>query len=247
MKNSDSSLNELDIALRGIEQTLAEYETSRNRIIGQTEAVLADDHQTNGSLEALRLRLDAKEEQLRALQRELRQRDERILQLERLCMASDGSLDAARNKRLAAMGLVLESVSEPGVTHRITRTTTTIGRASGNDLVLKTISASRYHARLVVATDSTYLIDLNSTNGCSVNGERISRHMIVDGDIIAIGDAEFRFGVGVPLSATEDRSMDETHVMLDNSVIFVPAKAPKAGAARDLSHDLAIQDDVKKK
>jgi len=231
MKTSDFQMNDLDVVLRDAEQTLAE--TSRNPIVAQPAATLADNQQPAENVEALRQRLDAKEEQLRALQRELRQRDERIAQLERLCTQGDEMLDAARSGRLAAMGLVLESLSEPGVTHRIKRITTTIGRADNNDIVLKTNSASRYHARLVVATDSTYLIDLNSSNGCKVNSERVSRQMIVNGDVIAIGDAEFRFSVGVPLSAAEDRSMDETQVLLEDSVIFIPAPAVKTDVPRD--------------
>jgi hypothetical protein len=233
MKDSDAHIVDLDAALQEGDTNLADRETSLNPAINETEAARANHPQATGSLEALRLRLDAKEAQLRALQKELRLRDERIAQLERICAEHDGTLDADPNRRLAAMGLVLESANEPRVVHRINRITTTIGRATDNDIVLDTHSVSRYHARIVVASDSTYLIDLQSTNGCSVNGERVSRQMISHGDVVVIGDIEFRFAVGVPLSASEDRSMDETQALLDESIVFSPVPTVKADASRN--------------
>jgi pSer/pThr/pTyr-binding forkhead associated (FHA) protein len=35
--------------------------------------------------------------------------------------------------------------------------------------------------------------DLNSTNGVLVNGRRISRQPLNDGDMLTIGEAQFRF------------------------------------------------------
>jgi len=177
--------------------------------------------------------LAERETQLSALRELLRARDERIAALERLCAADRNALNAINEKvdlqgltsqseRLAAMGLVLASLDEPAMVHRISKLTTTIGRDAGNDLAINSNSVSRYHARIVVASDSTYLINLESANGCSVNGQRISRQIIADGDVIAIGEVKFRFAVGVAQSESEVRSMDET-TFLDDSVLFSPA------------------------
>lgn len=227
MNDSDLRGNDLDVALQEAGQDRSDCETSLNPVINQTEAARMDDHQPTEGLRALRQRLDAKEEQLRALQRELRLRDERIAQLERLYERESDTFSGARNEPVVAMGLVLESLHESGVVHRISRITTAIGRGGSNDIVLDTGSVSRYHARIVVASDSVYLIDLQSTNGCAVNGERISRQMINNGDVVAIGDAKFKFATGVPLSEVEDRWMDETQALLDESIVFtrVPPKA----------------------
>jgi pSer/pThr/pTyr-binding forkhead associated (FHA) protein len=128
------------------------------------------------------------------------------------------------------MGLVLESANDPSVKFRISRVTTTIGRAANNDIVLNFTSVSRLHARLVVASDSIYLIDVQSSNGCEVNGERISRQMLNNGDVVTIGDLKFKFATGVPLSELEDRSMDETQALLDESIVFTRVPTPKAAA-----------------
>lgn len=54
-------------------------------------------------------------------------------------------------------------------------------------------SISRHHA-LLVARDGKYQIsDLNSVTGTYVNNFQISSREIIDGDIIKLGDVEFKF------------------------------------------------------
>lgn len=228
MNKNDSLGNDLDAALQEDVNNISLSETSTNSVLTQVETAAVDQEKTE-SLSVLCQRLDAKEKQLRALQRELQLRNERISQLERLYEREQDTHNGARSEPVVSMGLVLESLNESGVVHRISRVTTTIGRAGGNDIVLDTGSVSRYHSRIVVASDSVYLIDLQSTNGCAVNGERISRQMINNGDVVAIGDAKFKFATGVPLSEVEGRWMDETQALLDESIVFTRVP-PKAGA-----------------
>ncbi len=246
MKKDDPRNNELTVALEKAEQKLAEREALITAAIGQTEAARAQYEQANERADALRRQLDAKEEQVNAMQQALRLRDARIAQLEELCTENDNTLNAINqevrhqnlanpNGRLAAMGMVLDSLDEPGVRHRITKATTTLGRATGNDIAINSTSVSRYHSRIVVAADGVYLIDLHSTNGCSVNGQRISRQMIRDSDVVAIGSVKFRLAASVPLGELEDRSMDETHALLDDSVIFT--SAPKSRSKSNSEHE----------
>jgi pSer/pThr/pTyr-binding forkhead associated (FHA) protein len=187
--------------------------------------------------------LAERETQLSALQELLRARDERVATLERLCAENRNSLIAinenvdlqglnSQSGRLAAMGLVLASLDEPSKFHRISKVTTTIGRDAGNDFTINSNSVSRYHARIVVVSDSTYLINLESANGCSVNGQRISRQILAGGDVIVIGDVKFRFDTGVAQSESEVRSMDET-TFLDDSVLFSLAPTAKADSVRE--------------
>ncbi len=70
---------------------------------------------------------------------------------------------------------------------------TTIGRMPDNDIQLDTTNVSRHHAVLLASADHCIVEDLNSTNGVLVNGERIGRQVLHDGDILAVGKAEFRF------------------------------------------------------
>lgn len=75
-----------------------------------------------------------------------------------------------------------------GLVHRLRPGETTIGRHPDADLFLRDEGVSRYHARVVCAPDgSAELCDLGSTNGTFVNGRRIDRQALRDGDRIQVG------------------------------------------------------------
>jgi diguanylate cyclase (GGDEF)-like protein len=65
---------------------------------------------------------------------------------------------------------------------------TVIGRGSEADVRLIEDKMSRKHCRLVVEGGVTYVEDLESRNGTYVNGARISRHKLIDGDKIQVGE-----------------------------------------------------------
>ena len=54
---------------------------------------------------------------------------------------------------------------------------------------------SRHHAVILAERTHTIIEDLNSTNGVIVNGRRVLRQSLKDGDIVLIGKAPFRFAV----------------------------------------------------
>jgi uncharacterized protein (TIGR02996 family) len=65
----------------------------------------------------------------------------------------------------------------------------TIGRVTGNDVVLPHGSVSRRHARIVIKDEKFILVDLRSTNGTSVNGRRLTSPLVItEHDLISIGE-----------------------------------------------------------
>jgi Domain of unknown function (DUF4388)/FHA domain len=62
-----------------------------------------------------------------------------------------------------------------------------IGRSSELDMVLIEDMVSRKHAKLTVAPGGITIADLGSTNGTFVNGEKIGRAQLKEGDRILIG------------------------------------------------------------
>jgi chromosome segregation ATPase len=78
------------------------------------------------------------------------------------------------------------------VTHTLARRTR-IGRAAGCELQIDSTSVSRHHAMVLVGARDAIIEDLNSTNGVIVNGRKITRHLLSDGDAITIGEIQFRY------------------------------------------------------
>ena len=62
-----------------------------------------------------------------------------------------------------------------------------VGRADDSTLVLTDDFASSRHARLTNRAGQWYVEDLGSTNGTLVNGRRVARQPLSDGDVIRIG------------------------------------------------------------
>ncbi len=81
-----------------------------------------------------------------------------------------------------------------GIVHLLGRRTT-LGRTPDNDVHIDAEFISRHHAVALRAGGKTVIEDLNSTNGTYVNGQRISRRTLKDGDLVMLGKTEFRFSV----------------------------------------------------
>jgi len=62
-----------------------------------------------------------------------------------------------------------------------------VGRSSELDMVLVEDMVSRRHAKITVTGDQIFIQDLGSTNGTFVNGEKIKRARLQEGDRILIG------------------------------------------------------------
>jgi len=62
-----------------------------------------------------------------------------------------------------------------------------IGRQDDNDLVIADVNASRHHARLEREGDRWVVVDLGATNGTLLDGERVTRSALRDGDVVTIG------------------------------------------------------------
>jgi hypothetical protein len=102
---------------------------------------------------------------------------------------SNGSTAAmATTGRLVAPG---EYGSEQ--VYRLKPSVTSIGRLDINDISVHNGAVSRYHAKIALTEDGFKIYDLDSENGVFVNGERITEHLMNDGDRIELGPGTKRF------------------------------------------------------
>ncbi len=93
---------------------------------------------------------------------------------------------------------------ERPVTHVLSRRTR-IGRAAGCELQIEAGSVSRHHALILVGPREAIIEDLNSTNGVLVNGRKVSRQQLADGDAVTIGEIQFRY-MARPLQRALDQN-----------------------------------------
>jgi pSer/pThr/pTyr-binding forkhead associated (FHA) protein len=66
----------------------------------------------------------------------------------------------------------------------------TIGRATRADFVVDAALVSRLHCRLTAGATELEVVDLESTNGTYVNGERVGRATLKAGDRLGVGRVE---------------------------------------------------------
>ncbi len=106
--------------------------------------------------------------------------------------------EPARRRRRPAAGrlVVVRSPALPDGDERLFDSVpVTVGRDTANDVSLaEDAYASGLHARFDPRPDGVWVLDVGSTNGTYVNGERLAEpRKLEPGDVIRIGESDFRF------------------------------------------------------
>ena len=73
------------------------------------------------------------------------------------------------------------------------QTITVIGRSSECDIVVGDPNVSRRHAEVRRIGRGFSLVDLGSTNGTEVNGQRVTETSLMNGDVIGVGTTQITF------------------------------------------------------
>jgi pSer/pThr/pTyr-binding forkhead associated (FHA) protein len=80
-----------------------------------------------------------------------------------------------------------------GTSREVNQQKLVIGRSRDCDIQLADANVSRRHAELRQEGASYWIVDLGSTNGTEVNGKRVKRAKLRDGDRITLGSTEITF------------------------------------------------------
>ncbi|NIM98120.1 MAG: FHA domain-containing protein [candidate division Zixibacteria bacterium] len=107
----------------------------------------------------------------------------------------DGKKTAIRKNQDSAQLVPKDLDSSDERVHEIKHTVTSIGRSPGNDIVLNDRTVSRHSATIRFEDDGYYIYDSASTIGTRVNGQRVHRKKIFDGDLIQLGQSTHIFMV----------------------------------------------------
>jgi pSer/pThr/pTyr-binding forkhead associated (FHA) protein len=85
------------------------------------------------------------------------------------------------------------SLTLNGRTHALEGGKVVLGRSKDSDVRVEDANVSRRHAELRREGQAWWLVDLDSTNGTELNGKRVSRAKLSDGDTITLGASELVF------------------------------------------------------
>ncbi|OTF77070.1 E3 ubiquitin-protein ligase RING2-like protein [Euroglyphus maynei] len=116
----------------------------------------------------------------------------------------------------------------------LTKSQLTIGRDNQSDFQITSIEISRRHARIVHKDSSWYMINLNSTNGVYINGQKVSRPMrLLDNCFVTFGplaNSTFRyvFVENYELFMLMKKTMGKTAAHIQRSFIV---------GGNDITHD----------
>jgi chromosome segregation ATPase len=173
-------------------------EESLRRSVGDAHAA-ADEKlaKLRNDMEAQQKSISELRSQLDSVNASLEERNALIARLETEMVSSSQVLGSIQHN-LEHLGdaeptrMLVRTQGDTGIVQLLGRRTT-VGRTPDNDIHLNEDFISRHHAVLLLAGASTVLEDLNSTNGSYVNGERMSRRTLKEGDLVTLGKTEFRF------------------------------------------------------
>lgn len=96
--------------------------------------------------------------------------------------------------------LVVQQPGHSSRSHALTKSVTTMGRDTQNDIVIDAAVVSRRHGQIMRQGREYWVSDLGSTNGITINGRRLTPHQpakLDDGAILRIGD---QFGNSISLT-----------------------------------------------
>jgi pSer/pThr/pTyr-binding forkhead associated (FHA) protein len=125
-----------------------------------------------------------------------------------------------------------------------------IGRTPDNDIVIDNLAVSRLHALIEEDRGNYFVRDCDSLNGTEVNGERIARHRLADGDEITIAKHTIVFraqaGHAVLPQAESRAGFDQTMIFSrgGGTPLHGPAPAPApapAGGPGDSAVAVAVR------
>jgi chromosome segregation ATPase len=197
----------LDEARRPIQSIQADVKRLTDELAAKTagfEEQVEDNKKLRATLERTRGALEEREFLIRRLERTESNNANALgriqTSMERLGAAAPTTPPAGSLPQPETVAELIRLDGDRPVTHLLGRRTR-IGRAPTCEMHIDSSSVSRHHALVLVGSREVIIEDLNSTNGVIVNGRKISRQLLRDGDAVTIGEVQFRFMARHPSQA----------------------------------------------
>jgi predicted RNase H-like nuclease (RuvC/YqgF family) len=181
-----------DAELDSLREQLADAQQSLSALRGDLELERHDKARLESLLADRERRLEGWEHDLRERLSAL-QRTESSQAPTQLKRKAEKLRQQTTGDEPAAAPALICLTSEAPRTYPLNESAMTIGRSSQCDIQIFTQFVSREHARLLITRTGVVIEDLGSTNGVFVNSVRIDRQPLNHGDLVTIGETQFRF------------------------------------------------------
>jgi pSer/pThr/pTyr-binding forkhead associated (FHA) protein len=109
--------------------------------------------------------------------------------------------------------LVLLTEGFTGRSFELKSERSTVGRLEDNTFQIPAPSVSSHHCEILLKDDVVTIKDLDSTNGCYINGEQISERELKAGEIVRFGAIEARLEESKGPGKTGKKQLDQTSVL----------------------------------
>ena len=116
----------------------------------------------------------------------------------------------------------------------------TIGRKPHNDIVVNNLAVSGEHAAIVTIGHDSFLEDLNSTNGVSVNGAPVKKHVLQHNDVIEISKYRLKYLNDRPVPASSDEFERTMILRAPQQVHAVPEKSGDTGLFKAMPAEAVV-------
>jgi predicted RNase H-like nuclease (RuvC/YqgF family) len=194
LRDRETRLRTLTAELERVRHDLAEARADLDRsreVVGKLERTVIDKDRA----------LAARDARIETLHEELKHRLGALEKLNSIGIPSAG-LDSRSATRITSIEQNAETTQAPALIcltddapkrFPLTKKIVTVGRGLHCDLQIVTHFVSREHARIYLNGNTALIEDLGSRNGVFVNAVRVDRQPLQQGDLITIGETQFRF------------------------------------------------------
>jgi pSer/pThr/pTyr-binding forkhead associated (FHA) protein len=126
--------------------------------------------------------------------------------------------------------LIIDSSENKGKIYEVVNNAV-IGRSESNQIYIDDQRASREHSRITEEPNGFYISDLGSRNGTMVNGKRVTKQKIADGDLILVGRTYMRFKASSAVSPADSEPSGK-QAPVDEDMPKPPSEPVKAEAEK---------------
>lgn len=137
--------------------------------------------------------------------------------------------------------LILKKGDEKLEEFKLDHSRMVVGRRPSCDIHLNDSTVSGEHALLINILDDSFIENLSKTNGTWINGKRIKKSVLQDGDKIKIGGQRMVYQADATMPGVDEDDFEKTMVLKPGQVARDVADGSQVQAIRDAEDTAAMK------